>query len=111
MRQASTVYIQNFVEQNTQNGASIDEMDLQIINAKIMELDFPVGWGFIKNEDNVNTWQFWFIKTIGWLITAGAGMQGAPFWFDVLKKITSTRSSSTKTSEKSEKEETSDKER
>ena len=29
-----------------------------------------------------------FIKVIGWAVTAFAGAQGAPFWFDILKKLT-----------------------
>ncbi|MBI5033661.1 MAG: hypothetical protein HZB51_24345 [Chloroflexi bacterium] len=29
-----------------------------------------------------------FVKLIGWALTAFAGAQGAPFWFDILKKLT-----------------------
>jgi len=39
-------------------------------------------------------------KIGGLLISAGAAMQGAPFWFDVLKKITNVRSSGVKPSSK-----------
>jgi hypothetical protein len=28
---------------------------------------------------------------LGWLVTARAGMLGAPFWFDLLQKITNLR--------------------
>lgn len=31
----------------------------------------------------------YILKALGWLITAIAGAQGAPFWFDFLKKLTS----------------------
>jgi hypothetical protein len=35
----------------------------------------------------------WSLKGIGWLITALAVSQGAPFWFDVLNKVVNTRAS------------------
>jgi hypothetical protein len=35
----------------------------------------------------------WVIKVIGMLITGLAAAQGAPFWFDVLKKMVNVRSS------------------
>ena len=35
----------------------------------------------------------WLLRVFGWLITAYAVSLGAPFWFDVLNKITSIRSS------------------
>jgi hypothetical protein len=36
-------------------------------------------------------WLGWFLKGLGWLSTAIAAGQGAPFWFDVLKKIVNVR--------------------
>ncbi len=33
----------------------------------------------------------WFLKVFGWAITAFAVSLGAPFWFDVLSKVTSIR--------------------
>jgi hypothetical protein len=35
----------------------------------------------------------WSLKGIGWLITALAVSQGAPFWFDVLNKVVNMRAS------------------
>ena len=37
-----------------------------------------------------------FIKLIGWIITILAISLGAPFWFDILNKVASIRSSGTK---------------
>ena len=34
----------------------------------------------------------WLTKLVGIVFVAGAAMQGAPFWFDILKKITNVRS-------------------
>ncbi len=50
-----------------------------------------MGW---KNVDTSSTyWYYWLTKALGWLITALAISLGAPFWFDVLKKIVNIRSS------------------
>lgn len=49
----------------------------------------PQGWGY-------------FTKGVGFLITALAAMQGAPFWFEILKKIVNVRSTGIKPEEKEE---------
>ena len=36
----------------------------------------------------LNFWYDGVLKALGWIITAFAGAQGAPFWFDILKKAT-----------------------
>jgi hypothetical protein len=41
----------------------------------------------------------WLAKILGLLITALAAAQGAPFWFDVLKRFLNVNSASTKTAE------------
>ncbi len=41
----------------------------------------------------------WWSKVIGILITAAAAAQGAPFWFDILKKLINVRSTGPKPSE------------
>ena len=51
---------------------------------------FPIGW----TESADGPW--FFIKIIGWLITALAVSLGAPFWFDVLDKLNSIRSAGIK---------------
>jgi hypothetical protein len=38
-------------------------------------------------------------KLAGWLITALAAAQGAPFWFDLLNKLLQLRGSGTKPAE------------
>lgn len=42
----------------------------------------------------------WILKVFGWLMTALAAAQGAPFWFDVLKKIVNIRLAGGNPSEK-----------
>ena len=45
------------------------------------------------NLPNMNSLIGWLSKLIGLLITALAGAQGSPFWFDVLKKLVNVRGS------------------
>jgi hypothetical protein len=56
------------------------------------------------NENN------WYLKIIGWLITALAISLGAPFWFDILNKIMVVRST-VKPHEKSPEEASEDKQK
>jgi hypothetical protein len=51
----------------------------------------PLGW-----EGKMPTASEWFAKIIGWLITIGAAVMGAPFWFDMLSKIINIRSAGPK---------------
>ncbi len=48
------------------------------------DLQLPVGW----NKDALpGNWQGWVSKFFGLLISGLAAMQGAPFWFDMLRKL------------------------
>ncbi len=74
----------------------------------------PIGrhveWG-IQKKDSLTMCQKisnaptdtagWFLKVIGVILSAGAAAQGAPFWFDILKKLVNVRSSGIKPDEKS----------
>ncbi|WP_152562603.1 hypothetical protein [Caballeronia grimmiae] len=71
------------------------------VKAQIDSLRLPVGWDFVFNENEPPTStrkSFWseyhgyFMKPLGWLLTAFAVTLGAPFWFDVLNKIMIIRS-------------------
>lgn len=54
---------------------------------KIQQLKLPIGW------DEANTQDDFLARLVGWLITAAALMLGAPFWFDVLGKLSRLRGS------------------
>jgi hypothetical protein len=56
----------------------------------VQGLGIPVGWDDPRNQF---TGQNWFVKIFGLLISAVAASLGAPFWFDILNKIISIRSS------------------
>jgi hypothetical protein len=64
---------------------------IQSLNA----LNLPIGWQFapFAPVDWVQSSQTFtlltgFLKLVGWTITGFAGAQGAPFWFDLLRKAT-----------------------
>ena len=68
------------------------------------QLNLPIGWqvervpnfpwfqptpkDWLISQPNFSFTRAFFLKLIGWLITGLAGAQGAPFWFDLLKKLT-----------------------
>lgn len=61
-----------------------------LVDSQIGQLN-PLGW------QNVNFMTMdaasWSIKVLGWIVTALAISLGAPFWFDLLRKIVNIRSS------------------
>ncbi len=61
------------------------------LEAYYEDLKLPVGWG---NEGTPAGWQMWLSKIFGLIITGFAAMQGAPFWFDMLKKLLNLKGSS-----------------
>jgi hypothetical protein len=48
----------------------------------------------LVNVPVANDYMGWIIKLVGFLISATAARQGAPFWFDLLRKLVSLRGSS-----------------
>jgi hypothetical protein len=81
---------------------------LKELQEKVKPLKLPLGWvcspetdprAFPKGYDN------WLIKIFGLLFTALAISLGAPFWFDVLNKVTNLRGAGKKplTAEEEEK--------
>ena len=128
MREATSAYIEDFVAKNTiDNAATVDEqgsgttttenpdsktgitssdVDLAAIQAELDTIAFPTGWTQLPRELDLNDQVqrnrilFWLLKLAGWVITAAAAMQGAPFWFDILKKLVNVRSTGTNPKEK-----------
>jgi hypothetical protein len=66
------------------------------ISGEIKELGLPIGWSSKSiNEDPRGvpaSGGGWLLKIIGFMLTAMAVSQGAPFWFDLLNKIIVVRS-------------------
>jgi len=88
---------------------SIDEA--QDTLRQLLDLRLPIGWHFappadesqgameLSQRDSRNIWAFWpgnnpdwlgtiLRKMIGLIVTTIAVAQGAPFWFDLLKRLT-----------------------
>ena len=67
---------------------------------RIGSLGLPIGWDrddhrvWPENGDwhSTDFWTAWGSKVTGWLLTALAISLGAPFWFDVLNKFMTARS-------------------
>ena len=59
---------------------------------QIRKLGLPIGWNWDDPRTVPKEFPAWLIKFLGWLLTATAVSLGAPFWFDVLNKFISARS-------------------
>ena len=72
----------------------VDELaDLEVVQAELRP--FPIGWDTSGAPPHSSDWYASrsgvINKIIGWLITALAVSLGAPFWFDLLKKLVALR--------------------
>jgi hypothetical protein len=58
-------------------------------------LGLPLGWNDDAWPDRIRDgdryWSEWLNKVLGWLMTALAISFGAPFWFDMLNRLTNLR--------------------
>jgi len=66
---------------------------------EIQKHGLPIGWNLGVEQDarSVPPWRpfpswAWFLKIVGWFMTAMAISLGAPFWFDLLNKFMTARS-------------------
>lgn len=64
-----------------------------LVKEEITAASTPLGLGWDFAAAAQYTPLEWFFKALGWLVTALAISLGAPFWFDLLKKIVNIRSS------------------
>jgi hypothetical protein len=88
----------------TKKGAS-GEIDSLTVAAKrikgnldeIKKLGIPFGWGESSTEDG------WLSKVVGLLLTVLATSLGAPFWFDMLKKVVNIKTAGVSTSDAKDK--------
>lgn len=80
----------------------IDASDLESVGATVSQLEdvgIPVGWTEEAKADWGKTRTFPWTRVgmmIGWLLTAVLVTLGAPFWFDLLTRLVSLRSSGKK---------------
>lgn len=91
LRAIAAVKAQAYINQN---GYAADTDPLL---TDLEDLTIRIGWSSIlKNappRDSLADFaKFWLLKTLGLLITTVAVSQGAPFWYDILRKVTEARS-------------------
>lgn len=67
-----------------------------LINEEIDQAATPLGLGWGNVAVQELTWQEWLYKVLGWIVTALAVSLGAPFWFDLLRKLVNIRGSGRK---------------
>jgi hypothetical protein len=94
----------NFVKNNEQlpeitgeNAKQIQSQINSILKEDIGKIKNPLGLGWefeevngvtiVKGDDINDPVGSWGMRILGWLITALAISMGAPFWFDILKRI------------------------
>ncbi|RMF31255.1 MAG: hypothetical protein D6765_02075 [Bacteroidetes bacterium] len=67
----------------------------QLINQDIKGVVNPLGLGWNYGGDPVadDSFKEWIYRILGWLVTALAISLGAPFWFDLLRKLVRMNSS------------------
>lgn len=58
-----------------------------LINDELQQANAPLGLGWHPEDLKNMTPSDWVIKILGWIVTALAVSLGAPFWFDLLKKL------------------------
>lgn len=64
----------------------------ELVREDIASVQSPlgIGWQLIDKEDLISP-SFWMLKIVGWLVTALSVTLGAPFWFDLLRKLVNIR--------------------
>lgn len=86
IRQAVVASASQMQEPTTQTDQtpSVDEIAKNI--ASLSELSLPIGWSANNLPQDANGWG---VKVIGILLSGMAGAQGAPYWFDLMRKLLS----------------------
>jgi len=81
-------------------GQNADDTDrtIKALATHIVSTGIPMGYGRPNSvpdwpPNDAATFSAWSLKFAGWLVTGFAIMLGAPFWFDLLNKLVSLRSS------------------
>ncbi|NUN99722.1 MAG: hypothetical protein HUU01_03810 [Saprospiraceae bacterium] len=77
---------------------TFDELK-SFMNTEISNIKSPLGLGWKNIEVNSMGGYDWLTKILGWIVTAMAVSLGAPFWFDLLRKMVNLRSSGNKPAE------------
>jgi hypothetical protein len=92
-------YVARNPELAIESGGSVSTQYAQVnalIEQELEQAKSPLGLGWSWDEVKSLAPVDWLIKVLGWIVTALAMSLGAPFWFDMLKKLVNIRSSGEK---------------
>ena len=78
--------------------ASLTKLE-SLVNDQIESVKSPLGLGWKNVVWSEVTISDAIVKALGWIVTALAISLGAPFWFDLLRKLVNIRSSGNKPNE------------
>jgi hypothetical protein len=80
---------------------TVHKQQLQTSYNILAKLDVPIGWSKdnvpAKSDSGMMTIGLWLLKILGLLLTTAAVSLGAPYWFDILNKITPLKQATGKT--------------
>jgi len=82
----SLVLQASLMEAPTQQGGDtpISQDTIEASVQELQELPIPIGW---SEETKPTNTVGWLIKIVGIIISGVAAAQGAPYWFDLMKKL------------------------
>ena len=96
----------NSVEESPRNTIALNDPAVQDLSNELIDIvtddlervKNPLGLGWAHDDIGYSPfwdsdWLDWLQRFAGWIITALAITLGAPFWFDILKKLMSIRNS------------------
>jgi hypothetical protein len=89
-----TLWVEHALTAQIANPAAIPSAGEALTALKVL----PIGW-----SNSPTTVFAGILMVCGWLITASSALFGAPFWFDLLKRLTNLRGAGKNPSEKTKK--------
>lgn len=69
-------------------GSQVPTLDLAQVKTQLEPVGFGLGWSL---DDKATKPEAWLARLLGWVITILAITMGAPFWFDVVTRLTNIR--------------------
>jgi hypothetical protein len=90
-REAFVAAAATTVDASPAPGGGLPSIDIPKAKEQLGQAGLPLGWAA-----GLPSAERWPGMVLGWLITAAAVAMGAPFWFDLLTKLTNVRSTGDK---------------
>ena len=86
VRQAVAAQASQLQQSDTQSSQPPSAEEIAKNVDKLNALSFPIGWSSKTTPSDANGW---VVKIIGILLSGIMAAQGAPYWFDLMKKLLS----------------------